>query len=101
MISFRKQPSEARWVSVDFADGLQNAVTPLTPDTISSYTIVVVDEATGASAAVLGAGAASGGFVFFLAQAGTDARTYKFTVVMTTSSGQICEQDVRMKVKAR
>lgn len=105
MESFIKQPSEACWKAIDFSARLENVTTPTVSDTITAITSALsYNEATGlADTTVLGSGVnvpyISGVYVYFLAQAGVHGSTYRYTVKITTSSGQIAEKDILMKVK--
>lgn len=88
---FTKQPAERKRYSIDYSDWLD------TGETISTATFAVAP--TGAlevDAYTIGSPATS---VVFFVNGGTSGVTYKVTVTITTSGGQIKEDEILFSVR--
>lgn len=89
-----KQPNEKYPVTIDFANWLTVG------ETISMKNVSAIDLATGqdATSSVIESSAIDGTQVRILCKAGTDRHDYEVTVRITTSAGNIYEEEVTMRV---
>ena len=94
MADFLKQPSEEFTIALDFSGDLD------TGETLSSAVVTATDSAgTDVTATIVVSDAVSGDTWAVRVQAGTAGSDYKITVVVTTSTGQVYEHEVMMRVR--
>ncbi len=92
--SFTKQPSEVVTIGVDWTDRLGEG------EVLSAVTADATDLASGAATPeVLQAYGLSGNTSYATVRDGTSGRTYKITLRVTTSTGQVYEADISMHVE--
>ena len=95
MNNFNKQPSETFPIAIDFSEVLGNA------ETISLRTVTASIHYGGsgdATSTVIDSSLISLDNVDVTVKGGTSGLTYKITTKITTSLGNISEEDVLMKV---
>ena len=90
---FTKQPSEIIPISMDFQYLLNGT------ETISSMAVSAVDSSNvSATSTIIDNYSISGDICKVTTKAGTDGIRYKITIRITSSEGNIYEEDVFMKV---
>lgn len=90
---FTKQPSERKRYSIDYSDWLD------TGETISAVTFLPSPVATGGLEIDASSITPSGTSVVFFANYGVSGTTYTVTVTVTTSGGQIKEDEILFSVR--
>ena len=91
---FDKQPDEEFIISVEFTDRMT------TGETIASNTVTAVNISTGADATddVFDYATITGQFLYIRVLGGTSGISYKMTITITTSTGNILEEEVVIHV---
>ena len=90
--SFTKQPSERFTVSLDFSRRLGSS------ETISEKTVTATSSGTDYTSTVIDSSTINGDAVEVKVKAGSDGISYKITVVITTSSDNVFEDEITMTV---
>ena len=93
-MQFSKQPSEETTRAVDFV----NIAEILNGETIASAIVEVTDSGF-AIPEMLVSSTIEGTKVMFRVRGGEDRKTYKITVLITTSAGHVREADIMMIIK--
>lgn len=91
---FDKQPGEKFAITSNFADVLDTGETISTKSVAAAITTTGVDATT----TVIDSSSIAGQTILITVKAGTSGVSYKITVVITTSSGQIFEDEIVMHV---
>lgn len=89
---FNKQPSEKLSLSMDFTNSLVS-------ETIFSYTAKAYCDEEEVTATVISTSSNTTTKVSVTVFAGTTGKDYKITIVVTTTAGNIYEEDITMKVR--
>ena len=92
--TFTKQPSEIFSINMDFGKNMTSA------ETISSRTVTAIktSDSSDATATVIDSSTISGTIIQVKVKAGTTALSYKITIKITTSTGNVWEDEVTMTV---
>jgi len=90
---FDKQPGEKFAITANFADVMNTGET-INTKSVSAATIAGVS----ATDTIIDSSSISGQTVLITVKAGTNGVSYKITVVITTSAGQIFEDEIVMHV---
>ncbi len=90
---FTKQPAERKRYSIDYSDWLD------TGETISTVSFVTTPASAGALVVDANSITAAGKSVVFFANDGVSGTTYTVTVTITTSGGQIKEDEILFAVR--
>ena len=90
-----KQPSTTRRLEFD------GVKTLILTDTIVSATAAIFDDATGVdvSASMIGTPVVVGNKIYILVRGGTDGGTYWLRLRITTTLGELIEDDLKILVK--
>lgn len=92
-LSWSKQPSEKRSLAIDASRAL------ITGDTIASYEVKIFDEAgTDCSLAMIAGSSNTSAIIYVWVQAGTSGLDYFLRVKITTTLGEIIEDDLNVIV---
>lgn len=95
MAIFIKQPAETFTIAVDFTDRMA------TGEALSSATVTAIDsKGATQTTTVIASSSVSSPNVLVRVKAGTDGERYKITVTATTSTTEVYEADVIMRVKS-
>ena len=91
---WHKQPGEVESIEVVFSARMT------TGETIATQTVTAIETThnTSATTAVIDSSAIVDTSVYIKVKDGTDGVDYKITVIVTTSGGNILEEDILMKV---
>ena len=94
MSAFTKQPSEIFTVSMDFSRRLQNS------ETIASKVVsaIITTTLADATATVIDSSTINGTDIDVKVKAGTTGLAYKITITITTSTGNVFEDEITMTV---
>jgi hypothetical protein len=94
MDSFTKQSSEQFTITIDFSNRLGAG------ETISSYTLTTINNSTSedVESTIVNSDTYDTTKVYINVKAGTNGTTYKFTILVTTSSSNKYEKDLLMKI---
>lgn len=92
--TFTKQPSEIFTVTMDFSRRLAES------ETISTKTVtaIITTTLTDATDTVISSSAIDGTDVDVKVKGGTTGLSYKITIVITTSTGNVFEDEITMTV---
>jgi len=91
--SWSKQPSEKRSLALDASRAL------MTGDTIASYEAKIFNEAGDDLSLTMIAGSSNTSTIVYVwVQAGTNGTTYYLRVKITTTMGEVIEDDLAVKV---
>jgi hypothetical protein len=90
---FSKQPNELFEFSCDFSNNLSSG------ETINGYTVTASHLGEDATSTVIDSNRKDDDNVYVKVKAGTDGYDYKITVEATTSTGNVFETEVTMKVR--
>lgn len=90
---FVKQPADRKRYAVDYSDWLD------TGETVTAVAFGVSPSATGGLAVDASSIASTGKSVVFFASAGVSGTTYTVTITITTSGGQIKEDEILFSVR--
>lgn len=95
MHRFLKQPSEQYNIVIDFSDILS------TGETISSIEVTAYDRSSDSTSSIIGDSSIDDDTVIVFVQNGLSDRVYKISVIITTSTSQVFEEDIWMSVYER
>ena len=90
--TFTKQPSEIFTVSMDFSRRLVSG------ETLSSKTVTATAGGQDATSTVIDSSSIDGTDVDVKVKAGSDGTDYKITIKVTTSTGNVFEDEITMTV---
>lgn len=93
MFDFEKQTTETYEITLDFTDVLATA------ETIASKSVIAWLGIEDKTTTVITSSAIVGKTIPILVKAGTDRESYKITTIITTSLGNIFEEDILMDIR--